>query len=81
MSETVIEKAQRLIDTNCVRIATRTPLFTQADVAGDNGWYDVVIYHTGAYSCTCTWHSCNASSSDMCSHALAVKLTLQKETP
>lgn len=80
MSETVIEKAQRLLDTNCVRIITHTLLFTQANVAGDNDWYDVVLYHTGAYSCTCTWRSCNASSPVLCSHALAVKLTLQKET-
>jgi len=80
MSETRTDKAQRLADTGCVQAVRRYPNYIKAQVTGTNDLYNVIVFFDGYYSCTCKWGQCRSISKDFCSHAIALQLTLEKET-
>jgi len=80
MTQTTAEKAQLLADTGCVVIMSRNEIFTLADVhSGDQVYY--TFYHAdNSFSCTCKHGQFHNYTTDLCSHALALKLVLEKET-
>jgi len=80
MTQTTAEKAQLLADTHCVVIIDRKPTLTLANVhSGDRMYY--CFYHSdGTFSCACTWGTYHNYTTDLCAHALALKLVLEKET-
>ena len=65
MTETIHEKAIRLIDTDRVSIRFHGNHVVDADVTGDHGLYAVVIYVGDSFRCWCP-------ATGDCSHVLAV---------
>ena len=74
MSETFAEKAQRLVDEGRVEAVHNTSFFTEASVQGDHGYYHPIVYVGGSFFCTCKWGAVHSYSTDLCAHALAVRL-------
>ncbi len=79
MTETRAEKAQRLVDEGKVHIAHTTFHSTTALVQGKHGPYTTIIYADGHFFCTCDWGAHHSYTDDLCAHALAVKLAVEKE--
>ncbi len=79
MKETRAEKAQRLVDEGGVVIERVFPQYTQALVQGDHARYVLSTYANGTFFCTCEWGTVHSYTDDLCAHALAVKLAVEKE--
>jgi len=78
MTETRAEKAQRLVDEGRVRITLSVPAYSLADVKGDHGTHKVSITSRVIYFCTCEWGLYHSYTDDLCAHALAVKLAVER---
>lgn len=79
MTETRAEKAQRLVDEGRVSIDLTTKYGVCAHVTGDSGTYGTITHPTGLFFCTCSWGQVHSYTDDLCAHALAVKLAIEKE--
>ncbi len=79
MTETRLQKAQRLVDEGAVHILRTNPHFTQAVVLGEHGHYDTNIYACGHFFCNCLWGQHHSYTDDLCAHALAVKLAMERK--
>ena len=78
MTETRAE-AQRLVDEGRVEISSISQFSTEAKVQGDAHRYHTILYKYGSFFCTCTWGSCHSHTRDLCAHAEAIKLAVEKE--
>lgn len=79
MTETRAEKAQRLVDKHYVVLGLPGPFLARGMVKGKRTYYDVVLYPNGHYACDCAWGRIHSHTDDLCAHALAVKLAVEKE--
>ena len=79
MTETRAEKAQRLVDEVAVSIVMRWYHAIEAEVWEGQDLYCTMIYDNGLYSCDCGWMQYHAAPTDLCAHALAVKLAVERE--
>ncbi len=79
MKETRAEKAQRLVNEGRVEIVYNDRHAQEAIVQGDHGRYPVTVYISGRYFCPCDWGLYNSYTTNLCAHALAVKLAVEKE--
>jgi len=79
MTESRLEKAQRLVDGNAVTPLLTTPCFTAAMVQGDHASYICTLFTFGTYSCDCEWGQGYSYTDNLCSHALAVQMAIEKE--
>jgi len=77
MTETRAEKAQRLVNEGCVRIWERTEYVIRAYVK-DNSWHLTILYPQHHYFCECSIGKAHLDSTDLCAHALAVKLAVER---
>jgi len=79
-TETREQKAQRLIDTGCVKLLHTSRAFPSARIQGDHGSYFTILFPDGTFDCECRWGEYNHHTSDLCSHALALhRLTAGRE--
>ncbi len=76
MTETRLEKAQRLEDEGRVCAIMRRHNYIEARILRDGGFYRTVIYDSGCFFCTCDWGQHHSYTDDLCAHALAVKLAM-----
>ncbi|MBA7474255.1 hypothetical protein ES707_09603 [subsurface metagenome] len=79
MTETRPEKAQRLVDEEQVEIVETDSFATSAFVQGDNGLYAVLLFASGRFNCICKWGTIHWNTDDLCAHALAVKLAMERK--
>lgn len=79
MTETRAEKAQRLVNEGKVESIIHSDLCTNALVKRDKTHYVTTIYANGTFWCTCKWGDVHSYTDDLCAHALAVKLAVEKE--
>lgn len=79
MTETRAAKAQRLVDEGQVTIASQDNFSVGALVASKGARYQVFVYPNGHYFCDCFWGQLHAGTTDLCAHALAVRLVVEKE--
>ena len=79
MTETRAEVAQRLVDEGRVFVHNLPTKNKYAQVQDDGRVHTVAIYPDGYFRCGC----CNAfalpTTPDLCAHALAVQLAVEKE--
>ncbi len=78
MTETRLEKAQRLVDEYRVHIQTTSEYGTRAYVFGDPVPYLTILYPDGRYYCECEWGQIHSYTDNFCAHALAVKLAAER---
>ncbi|GAH47508.1 unnamed protein product [marine sediment metagenome] len=79
MKETRAEKAQRLVDEGRVVIAFNDKHSLGGTVRSGEARYQVFTYPNGHFFCTCKWGAVHSYTDDLCAHALAVKLAVEKE--
>ncbi len=79
MAETRLEKAQRLVDEGKVKIGYRGAYETGAVVQTERSHYHTTVYTSGKFFCTCNWGQHHSYTDDLCVHALAVQLAMEKE--
>jgi len=72
-------KAQRLVDKGQVRNPVVSEYRTTALVWDGYVCYHPSIYPNGDYWCECAWARHHAHTDDLCAHALALRLTIEKE--
>lgn len=77
MNETRAEEARRLVDEGRVEIVQQSPHIIEAIVKGDHDIHNTHVYANNHFFCTCAW--IRPYSGDLCTHALAVKLAVEKE--
>ena len=80
MTETRAEKAQRLVNEGKVHIRKNWSVLIEAEVRGDHALHHTELYPNGHYFCMCDWGQYHSYTDDLCAHALAVRLTLEKES-
>lgn len=73
------EEAQRLVDEGRVTITRTDSLITRALVRGKLVTYTTNIYPISHFSCTCDWGMFHSHTDDLCAHALALRLIVEKE--
>ena len=77
------EKAQRLVDEGRVSITSSNDLATYAFVTDGSKTYFAVLYPSSEpsseYFCDCRGVHWHCYTDDLCAHALAVKLAVEKE--
>jgi len=78
MTETRLEKAQCLVDEGKVDLADATIYSTAALVRGEYENYATRIYPDGTFFCTCDWGQHYSYTDDLCVHAIAVKLVMER---
>jgi len=81
MPETRAEKAQRLVDEGQVHILFDSAAYTQASTPGKHGLHTTVVYSNGKFWCTCDWGLYHAHTDDLCAHALAVRIAVERMNP
>ena len=81
MSETRQEKARRLVDEGAVVICQHNSMFTMAHVTGDHRNYATFLFSSGHFYCECEWGAFHSHTDDLCAHALAVKLAVERRNP
>lgn len=83
MNETRQEQAQRLVDQGDVSTYPdwhqRQHILTHAEVEVGERIYLVTIYRNGTFLCTCDWGDHHSYTDNLCTHALAVRLAVEKE--
>ena len=81
MNETRAEKAQRLVDEGGVHIMSQGDVYIEARVGRNEQGraYHTFLYPNGHYSCNCTWARIHGPVHDLCAHAVAVRLVVEKE--
>ena len=79
MTQPRAEEAQRLVDEGRVNIVMHWNHAIEAEVEGEQMLYAVFLYDNGHYSCTCNWGSYRSHTDDLCAHALAVQMVVEKE--
>ena len=77
---TKTEKAQRLVDEGRVEIWGRTEYAVRAFVSDGPSKMLTVFYPYGHYYCECAGPIIHFDTDDLCAHALAVKLAVEKES-
>ncbi len=78
MTETRAEKAKRLVDEGQVILIPPDPFQAKGFVESSRGLYNVVLYPNGHYACDCAWGQYHSHTDDLCAHALAVKLAVER---
>jgi len=78
MTETRAEKAQRLVDEGRVQLVPTIPLHSQGIVRGDHEPYLVYLYPLGHFWCGCAWGRLHSYTDDLCAHALALRLAVER---
>jgi len=78
MNETQIEKAQRLVDEGRVKMTRHGHFFDDAQIHCDQHTYLVTLYSNAPYNCTCGWGVFRTPGDDVCVHAEAVKLAIER---
>jgi len=78
MTETRAEKAQRLVDEGGVTIIQHSPMFTMAHIASDHHDYAPVLFFSGHFYCGCEWGVFHSYTPDLCAHALAVQIVVER---
>lgn len=73
-TETVEQKAQRLLDDQAIACCRHHDRVYHARVQGDHDIYDVCITGTGYTRCTCLWGRLRRNDGPVCSHVLALRL-------
>jgi len=81
MTETREQKAQRLVDEGRVDIIEETEYAIQASVNADQRRYLTILYPNGRFWCECEWSRYHPNATDLCAHALAVKLAAERSNP
>lgn len=79
MKETRAEKAQRLVDEGWVESILQADYSTGALVRREKTHHVVTVYANGTFFCTCEWGAIHSYTDDLCAHALAVKLAVERE--
>ena len=79
MTETHAEKAQRLVDEGKVNIIRHWCGAIHAEVGKEHDKHFTYLYDNDVFNCTCEKARGNRYTHDLCEHALAVKLTIEKE--
>lgn len=79
MTETRAEEAQRLVDEGGVHLVYEGPTYIQASVHSKHARYTTVVYENGTFWCTCQHGLYHAHTTDLCVHALALRLLIEKE--
>jgi len=77
---TKAEKAQRLVDEGRVKILSVQPFHALAIVTDDHHAYETIFFAGGHFWCECEWGQVHSNTGDLCAHALAVKLAVEKES-
>ncbi len=78
MTETRAEKAQRLVDAGAVDTIHHHWHAISAWVRGDHDCYRVVLYPSGNFFCACNWGAFHSHTDDLCAHALALRLAVER---
>lgn len=76
---TVTEKAQRLVDDDGVWIIYQDSCVIEGRGFKDGGLYHIFVYANGTFYCSCDWGKKHAYTTDLCAHALAIKLAVERE--
>jgi len=79
VNETLAEEAQRLVDEGRVDIWGRSEYAIRACVEDEETGYDTGLYANGNFFCSCEWGASHSYTDALCAHALAVRLTVEKE--
>lgn len=79
MPETRAEKAQRLVDEGLVMQLRPKSWGFEALVIGGHDEYITTLFNNGHYECTCEYGHFHSHTPDLCAHALAVKMVVEKE--
>ena len=79
MIETRADEAQRLVDEGRVSIIFSNPMSTFADVLDGPSNHTTQVWPNGHYWCDCPWGNTYPHTDDLCAHALAVKMAVEKE--
>lgn len=79
MAETHAEEARRLVDEGRVNIIFSNPMSTFIDVLDGQNNHTTQLFANGHYWCDCPWGSIYPHTDDLCAHALAVKLLMERE--
>ncbi len=79
MSETRQEKAQRLVDQGRVELGHIEHNVVSGLVSSKGARYQVFVFVNGHFFCDCFWGRLHSYTDDLCAHALAVKLAVEKE--
>ena len=81
MTETREQKAQRLVDEGRVQIIGQSWYGTYAIVEGDIAHHTIKLSRDGRFYCSCAWGRTHSYTADLCAHALAVKLSAERDIP
>jgi len=73
------EEEQRLVGEGRVKILSVQPFHALAVVTGDHHIYETIFFASGRFWCECEWGQDHSNTDDLCAHALAVKLAVEKE--
>ena len=76
---TVAEKAQRLVDEGRVGSVFAGLLRTTGTVHDDLASHWVILFDTGHYFCDCDHGKFRSYTDDLCAHALALRMVVEKE--
>ena len=81
MTETRAEEAQRLVDEGGVHIVFGREYVIEGRVGSNEEGraYHTFLYPNGLHSCSCTWSQIRGPAYDLCVHALALRLAVEKE--
>lgn len=79
MTEARAEKAQRLVDEGRVAITSQSGFGISAIVQGKKAFHQTFAKPNGHFFCTCDWGRYHNNTDDLCAHALAVQLAVEKE--
>jgi len=77
--ETVDQKAERLLAERAVSNVQVHQYTTTANIKGDHGDYDTIIYPDDLWWCSCMWGQIHAMTGSPCAHARALRLLTEKE--
>ena len=81
MTETVDQKTERLLAEGAVSNVQAHQHTTTANVRGEHGNYDTLIYTNGLWWCSCMWGQIHAMTGSPCAHARALRLAVERRQP
>jgi len=73
------EEAQRLVDEGKVYVVFVGLYVTEGRVQGENARYTTALHTSGTFFCTCDWGQHHNYTHNLCAHALAVKLAVERK--
>ncbi len=78
MTETRVKKAQRLVDEERITILWRNGRDAEGTVREKEGYYHTIVFNSGHFLCTCPWGTDHSFTDNLCAHALAIQLAMEK---